>query len=200
MRNLSGKSIPLLVSKLKTAIMASQRTRGGVEMWRRQEEIKDELASRGTAAIPSLLEVMQLADVAPHAADVIGLIGSSEAVVPLARLLAGAEPQHTKRAAAKALRSINSPEAILAVNIWESRVEKTRARVTTFVQDRTDDPDLRKRLATLATAHHTTVEAVADAYLLLTTDVTLSDEAQARLRAVPLTPLETAIIEELESV
>jgi HEAT repeat protein len=197
MQNLSGKSIPLLVSKLKTAIMTSQRTRGGVEMWRRQEEIKDELTIRGIPAIPPLLEVMRLEDVAPHAADIIGRIGSPEAIVPLAKLLAGAEPQYTKRAAAKALRAINTPDAMLAVNIWEQKIQKLRARLTTFIRDQADDPELRERLAALATRHHATVEQIADAYLLLTTTETLSQDAQARLRAVPLAPTETATLEDL---
>ena len=153
MQNLAGKKIPLLVSKLKTAIMASQRTRGGVEMWRRREEIKDELASRGAAAIPPLLAVMNIADVAPHAADVIGRISSQEAVMPLAKLLAGAEAPYTKRAAAKALKAINTPDAILAVNLWEQKLTKTRERVAALVRDRADDPELRERLATLAEYH-----------------------------------------------
>lgn len=197
MQNLGGKSIPLLVSKLKTAVMTSQRTRGGVEMWRRQEEIKDELTSRGTAAIPPLLDVMRQADLAPHAADVIGRIGAAEAVVPLAKLLAGAEPQHTKRAATKALRAINTPEALLAVSIWEGQVERARARVTAFIREQADDPDLRARLAAIAAQHHATVEQVADAYLLLTTTETLSQDAQARLQALPLAPTETMTIEDL---
>lgn len=197
MQNLAGKSIPLLVSKLKTTIMASERTRGGVEMWRRREEIKDELASRGPGVISPLLDIMTLAEVAPHAADVIGRINAPEAILPLAKLLAGPEPQHTKRAAAKALRAINTPDAVLAVNLWEGRVQKTRERVTAFIRDRTDDPELRDRLATLAEYHRATVDQVADAYLLLTTEATLSQDAQARLRAIPLTPRETAALEEL---
>jgi hypothetical protein len=199
MQDLSGKSIPLLVSKLKTAIMTSERARGGLDMWRRREEIKDELVLRGEAALLPVMDLFNSSDEATvaHAADIVGRIGKDSVIIPLARILAEPYPQPTKRAAAKALRAINTPDAVLAVNIWERRLNQVRQAVTSFIQDRTGDDALLKQLAALAQRHGVSLEAVADAYLLRTTDEALSLDAQSRLVAVPLTPQECAAIESI---
>jgi len=198
MANLSNKSIPLLISKLRTAIMTSQRARDGLDMWRRQEEIKDELVIRGAPALPALLSLFDHPDAATHAADVVGRIASEDAVIPLARLLAEPAPQHSKRAAAKALSAINTPDATIAVNLYTSRLHEVRGRVQNYVVNRGDgDEVLAARLRTIAESHHANAEQIADAYLLLTTDETLSQDAQARLNAVPLTPDECAHIESI---
>lgn len=196
MANLSGKSIPLLISKLKTAIMTSQRARGGVDMWRRREEIKDELTARGTEAITPLLDLLHNPDTAPHAADVIGRIGTPEAVVALAQILADAHPPHAKRAVEKGLILIHTPDALLAVNLWRGRLDRTRGQLRSYIQGTPPTDPLLKQLNLLAEHHRTDPAHIAEAYLLLTSDETLSLDANARLQALRLSPAACAALEQ----
>ncbi len=197
MQNLSSKSIPLLISKLTSAIVASHRGREVRDYHIRREFIKDELVMRGEAAVEPMLDLMRTRedDVVAHAADVIGRIGSPAAVIPLARMLAEPAPQPTKQSAAKALRRINTPEAALAVNIWQGRVEQVRERVQAFVSDNAQDDALASRLAHLAQRHHVGLARVADAYLLMSSEQRLSVDALARLDGLRLSPAECAYIE-----
>ncbi|MEO0560791.1 MAG: hypothetical protein AAF125_01660 [Chloroflexota bacterium] len=195
MQNYTNKSVPLLISKLRTSIMASERSRGDMDMWRRREEIKDELGTRGAGVVTPLLDLLHHPDTAPHAAEVIGRVGTDETVIDLAKLLAGAYPHYTKRAVAKALKGINTPDAVLAVNIWAGRLGKVREQVQAFVVSGTASEDLQASLATLAARHNVTTERVAEAYLLATTDEILSLDAQARLRSLPLSADECAVID-----
>lgn len=200
MQNWSYKSIPLLISKLTSAIVASHRGREVRNYHTRREEIKDELVLRGEAAIEPVLALMDNShdnDVVYHAADIIGRIGSTTAVIPLAQMLAQPQPQHVKQSAAKALLALNTPDAALAVNIWQGRVEKVRERVQSYVSDNTNDEPLLRRLGGLAERHHVSLAQIADAYLLQTATENLSIDARARLDSLRLSPGECAYIEEI---
>lgn len=200
MYDYTHKSVPLLVSKLTSAIAASQRGRDMMSILDRRERLKDELVLRGLEAIEPMLDLMRARsdEACDHAADVIGRIGSDEAIVPLAKILAGTYPQPTKRSAAKALMTINTPDAVLAVNIWQGRVDKVRLLVQAFVQQNQGDDALLRRLGTLAQKHRATPQRIADAYLLATTPETLSLDALARYNALRLSPQECAYIEEIQ--
>ncbi|MEL6271718.1 MAG: HEAT repeat domain-containing protein [Chloroflexota bacterium] len=198
MQNISQKSIPLLISKLTSAIAAATRGRDVRRYVERREELMDELVSRGPAAVEPLLLLLRTRhdDVVEYAATVLGRIGAAEAVIPLAHVLAEPYPQQTKRAAARALTMINTPEAVLAVNIWRSRVAKTRDHLEAIVQQRpVDSDDLQNCLAALAEQHQVGPGRVANAYLLLTSEQNLSSDALIRLNALRLTPQECAMIE-----
>lgn len=201
MQNYTHKSIPLLVSKLTSAIAASQRGRDMVTVIDRRERLKDELVARGAAALEPMLDLLrQRSDEAcTHAADVIGRIGTEEAIAPLAKILAEPYPQFTKLCAVKALTTINTPDAVLAVNIWQGRIDRVRAEVRAFVQENRGDEALLRRLGSLAQRHRATPQRVADAYLLATTAETLSLDALARYDALRLSPQECAYIEEIQA-
>lgn len=197
MGNLTQKSIPLLISKLTSAIATTTRNRDIGAAINRREDIKYELARRGEAAIEPLLDLLKRSDdgTCDHAAAVIGQIGSPAAVVPLAHILAEPYPPHTKQCASKALRAINTPEAVLAVNIWHSRQTDIRQQILTFMQQGTASDPLQACLQQLATRRNTTPHHIAEAYLLMTSEESLSTDAQQRLNALRLSPNECALIE-----
>lgn len=201
MRDLSQKSVPLLISKLTSAVVTSTRSRDNMDMWRRREELKDELTARGVSALEPLLDHLRRHDdpeVATHTADVIGRIGSSDAVIPLAKILAGDYLQHTKRSAAHALTMIRTPDATLAVNLWQTRVQAVRTRLADFTQnDNMPDPELGERLQALASQLGVSPLRVAESYLLLTTEEKLSPDAQMRLNTLRLSPAACNYLEAL---
>ncbi|MEM6528976.1 MAG: HEAT repeat domain-containing protein [Chloroflexota bacterium] len=194
---MSRKSVPLLISKLTSAIAAATRGRDTSRYVERREQLMDELVSRGPAAVELLLELLRSRhdDVGDYAATALGRIGSPEAVIPLAQVLAGPYPQQTKRSAARALSLINTPEAVLAVNIWRSRVARTRDHMEAFIQQSTTADDLRNCMDALAEQRQVGPARIADAYLLLTSEQNLSPDALIRLNALRLTPQECAMIE-----
>lgn len=202
MADYSKKTVPMLISKLTTAIVTSQRSRDGLDAWRRREEIKDALVARRSEAVEPVLEWLRrhADDICDHAAEVLGHIGAAESVVPLAQILAEPYPQRTKRAAAKALEMMRTPEATLAVNLWRQRVDNVREQARAFIRDSQASDDFRQRLNAIAEFHRATPERVADAYLLLTEPQTLSIDAQARLTALPLSPEQCAQLEEAHTV
>lgn len=200
MRNLTHKSIPLLISKLTSTIAASTRNRNMSNIIQRREDIKHELAQRGDAAVPSVMDLLQRGDeeTAKHAAAILGQIGSAAAVVPLAQILAGSYPPHTKRSASAALRAISTPDAMLAVNIWHSRQTALREQILTYMQEGDASEVLQAQLDQLAARHNVPARRIAEAYLLMTTDQSLSSDAKRRLDALRLSPNECALIESVQ--
>lgn len=196
--NLAGKSVSLLISKLTTSIATSQRSRNASDVFMRREEIKYQLIQHGDAAVDPVLELLRRHndDVCDHAADILAGIEAERAVVPLAKILVEAYPQRTKQAAARALKGMQTPEAALALNLWQTRMDKLKSLLRGFIADSTAPDPLRERLTALADKHRTSAPAVAEAWLLITTTETLSLDAQARLNALRLTPDECAYLEE----
>jgi HEAT repeat protein len=197
---ISQKSIPLLISKLTTAITASQRGRDQLRYAQRREEIKDELVLRGEAAIAPMIDLMKRRsdDLCLHAAEVLGRMGAEQAVLPLAQILAEPYPYFTRQCAVRALTAINTPDAALAVNIWQGRMGSVRHKVEAYLGGTEDDAQLLKRLGKLAQDHQVSARRVAEAYLLCTSE-TLSPEAQIRLAQLHLTPDECAYIEAVQA-
>ena len=200
MRNLAQKSIPLLISKLTSAIATSTRNRDLGTTIQRREDIKYELSQRGEAAIPPLIDLLRRGDAetATHAAAVLGQIAAPSAIIPLAHILAEPYPPYTKRSASKALRAINTPEAMLAVNIWQGRQDSVREQILTYMQEDKASDALQERLNQLAVRHNVAPRRVAEAYLLMTTDQSLSSDAQQRLNALRLSPNECALVESIQ--
>ncbi len=200
MRNLSHKSVPLLISKLTSTIAASTRNRDMSNVIQRREDIKYELAQRGEAAVTPLLDLLRRGDeeTAKQAAAILGQIGLPSAVVPLAQILAGSYPPHTKRSASTALRAIKTPDAMLAVNIWQSRQTELREQILTYMQEDDASDALQTQLDQLAARHNVPPRRIAEAYLLMTTNQSLSTDAQRRLDALRLSPNECALIESVQ--
>ncbi len=196
---ISQKSIPLLISKLTTAITASQRGRDQLRYAQRREELKDELVLRGEAAITPMIDLMKHRsdEICLHAAEVLGRIGSEEAVIPLAQILAEPYPYYTRQCAARALGAINTPDAALAVNIWQGRMGTVRRLVEAYLGETDSEARLMERLGKVAEDHQVSMRRVAEAYLLSTSE-TLSPEAQMRLAELLLTPDECAYIEAVQ--
>jgi len=196
--NYSRKSVTLLISKLISAISAVTRGRDVRAYIDRRERIMDELIDRGAAAVEPLLELMRTRsdNVCEHVAIVLGRIAAPESVIPLAQILAEPYPQATKRCAAKALMAIKTPDAVLAVNIWHSRVTKTRDVMEMFAREGSDDADLQACLNALAEQHRVGAARIADAYLLITSPQNLSSDALMRLNALQLSPEECLAIEQ----
>ncbi|MFZ4816995.1 MAG: HEAT repeat domain-containing protein [Phototrophicaceae bacterium] len=198
MNDLTPKSVLLLISKLNTAILTSARSRDANANSRR-ESLKDELVARGAAGLTDLIDALRKADTAYdvglHLAEVIGLIGSPEAVIPLAHILAEAHPHATKRHAAKALAMIRTPEAMLALNIWQGRVQAARVQAEVVFSGRPAEARFSAVLQSLAEQRPVSALRLVEAYLLETADQKLAPDAQLRLNALRPTPAECSSLE-----
>lgn len=199
MRDLSYKSVPLLLSKLITAIATSQRARDDGANRSRQIDLEDEIVSRGAAALDPLLEALRHhddPDVSQQLANMIGRIGAADAVIPLAKILANPYAPTIKRSAARALRALQTPDAITAVNIWEGRIAAVRDQLEAYTRENDVEPAMLRRLTTLAEKHATSPRKVAEAWLLLNTTQTLAPDARARLHTLAaLSPDDCAYLE-----
>lgn len=199
MRDLSYKSVPLLLSKLSTTIATSHRSRDSGQYYNRREDLKDEIIGRGKAALDPLLDFLMRqtdTELCRHLADIIGAIGAQESVIPLAKILAEPYPHPTKRCAARALKIINTPDALVAINIWQGRIARVQVRLEAITREGKQDDPMLESLTRIAEQHQASPLRIADAWLLLTSPEQLSQDAQIRLNALLLTPQEC---EELEN-
>ena len=87
---------------------------------------------------------------------------------------------------------------MLAVNIWQSRQTALREQILTYMQEDDASDALQAQLDQLAARHSVPPRRIAEAYLLMTTDQSLSTDAQQRLNALRLSPNECALIESVQ--